>query len=81
MILYKYDSKSDLYEQYYINGEDVSYDRRFLNGQSVKPVRRWTHTLNELGWTSSTNYFNHLKKLGYKEVSKYHARKRQSQIS
>lgn len=81
MILYKYDPTSDLYEQYFINGEDVSYDRRFLNGQSVKPVRRWTHKLNELGWTSSYKYANHLKKLGYKELSKYHENKRQSQIS
>lgn len=68
MILSKYDSDSDLYEQYYFHSDNVSYDRRFLNGQSAKPLRQWTHKLEELGWTSQDRYINHLKSLKFKEV-------------
>jgi hypothetical protein len=71
LTLSKYDSDADVYEQYYINCNEVTFERRFLNGQSAKPMRRWTHTLDELGWTSPERYINHLKSLQFKEVPKY----------
>ena len=69
--LSKYDSNADVFQYYNIDHDNVTYGSYYLKGQSKKHIRRWTHTLQELGWTSVDRYVKHLKTLGYKEVPKY----------
>jgi hypothetical protein len=71
MILSKYDSDADVYQYYQIEQDTVRYGRYFLNGQKRDHIRRWNHTVQELGWTSNEHYIEHLKKLGYREVKSY----------
>lgn len=81
MIISKYDSDADVYEYYNFKGNEVTYGKLHLQARTTKHIRKWTHTLDELGWKNHENYVDHLKKLGFKEVTKYHANKRQSKTS
>lgn len=71
MILSKYDSDTDVYQHYHFTDDTVTYVKRYLHSQSTKTVRKWTHTIQELGWTSKERYMNHLKTMGYREVKSY----------
>ena len=79
MILSKYDSDADVYEYYHFKKDEVTYGKLHLQSREEKHIRKWTHALQELGWKNRENYVNHLKKLGYKEVTKYHANRKQGQ--
>lgn len=68
MILSKYESDADVYQYYQIKGNKVTYEKRYLQSQDPTPVRKWTLTLKELGWTSVDNYIQSLNKRGFKEV-------------
>ena len=79
MILSKYNSDADVYQYYQFKGVEVTYGKLHLEARTNNHIRKWTHTLDELGWKSRENYVQHLKTQGYKEVSKYHANRRQSE--
>ena len=70
MILSKYDSDADVYQYYNFKGVEVTYGKLHLEARTNNHIRKWTHTLDELGWTSRQNYVNHLKNLGFREVLK-----------
>lgn len=71
MILSKYDSDADVYQYYNFRGDEVSYGKLHLEARSKKHIRTWTHTLDELGWTSQERYIAHIKNRGFKEVKKH----------
>lgn len=78
MILSKYDDDVDVYRYYNFKNDEVTYGSLHIQARTDKHIRKWTHTLDELGWSGQERYINHLKKLGYRKVPTYHASKRHS---
>ena len=68
MILSKYSAEFDVYNLYVIKGDIVTYESRFLKSQSEGTIRKWSHSIDELGFASAKDYVKHLEKRGYKKV-------------